>query len=300
MSARIIDGKAIAAEVTAKVKEAAEALEARTGQVPGLAVVLVGEDPASQVYVANKSRTAKQCGFKSVQLDLPADLSQEALLHHIARLNADPSIHGILVQLPLPKGLDAGAVTRTIDPDKDADGLHPINVGRLGMGAIAEAFLPCTPAGSMVLLRRALDDGSLAGKTCCRGRAVQPRGQADRAIAAQCRLHRDHGTFAHRRPAGTLPHGRYPGCGGRPARDDPRRLGQARRRGDRRRHQSHHDARGEEQARRRCGDGEAAEVASAITPVPGGVGPMTIAMLLANTLRSAYLHNDLPAPDLFG
>ncbi len=298
MSARLIDGKAIAAEVTARIKAASDILLERTGQVPGLAVVLVGEDPASQVYVANKSRTAKACGFKSLQLDLPADTTQAALLDHVAALNADPSIHGILVQLPLPKGLDAGAVIRSIDPDKDADGLHPINVGRLGMGDLDEAFVPCTPAGSMVLLRRVMPN--LAGKhAVVIGRSnLVGKPIAQLLLNADCTV-----TIAHSRTAD------LPGlcrtadilvaAVGRPemVRGDWVKpgaividvginrieLGDGKRKlvGD-------------------VATAEAAEVASAITPVPGGVGPMTIAMLLANTCRSAYRHQGLPAPDLFG
>ena len=298
MSAKLIDGKSIAAEVTAKVKAASAALEASTGQPPGLAVVIVGEDPASKVYVANKSRTAKDCGFKSVQLNLPADTSQAALLDHVAALNADPSIHGILVQLPLPKGIDTDAVIRAIDPDKDVDGFHPINVGRLGIGALDEAFVPCTPAGSMVLLRRVLGP-TLTGKNAVVvGRSnIVGKPMAQLLLDANCTV-----TIAHSRTAD------LPGlcrtadilvaAVGRPQmiRGDwvkpgavvidvginriPSGEGKTRLVGD-------------------VATEEAAEVASAITPVPGGVGPMTIAMLLANTLRSAYRHGRQPMPNLF-
>ncbi len=299
MSAKLIDGKSIAAEVTAKVKAASAALEASTGQPPGLAVVIVGEDPASKVYVANKSRTAEDCGFKSVQLNLPADTSQAALLDHVAALNADSTIHGILVQLPLPKGIDTDAVIRAIDPDKDVDGFHPINVGRLGIGALDEAFVPCTPAGSMVLLRRVLGP-TLTGKNAVVvGRSnIVGKPMAQLLLDANCTV-----TIAHSRTAD------LPGlcrtadilvaAVGRPQmiRGDwikpgavvidvginriPSREGKTRLVGD-------------------VATEEAAEVASAITPVPGGVGPMTIAMLLANTLRSAYRHSREPMPDLFG
>ncbi len=299
MSAARIDGKAIAAEVTAKVKAASAALEARTGQPPGLAVLIVGEDPASKVYVANKSRTAKECGFKSVQLNLPADTTQADLLDHVAALNADPSIHGILVQLPLPKGIDTDAVIRAIDPDKDVDGFHPINVGRLGIGALDEAFVPCTPAGSMVLLRRVLGP-SLQGKNAVVvGRSnIVGKPMAQLLLDANCTV-----TIAHSRTAD------LPGlC--RTADILVAAVGRPQM------------IRGEwikpgavvidvginridngEGRTRLVGDvatEEAAEVASAITPVPGGVGPMTIAMLLANTLRSAYRHSREPIPDLFG
>ena len=295
----LIDGRAVAAEVTAKIKLAAEALEARTGQPPGLAVVLVGEDPASQVYVANKSRTAKQCGFKSIQLDLPADTSQAALLDHVAALNADPAIHGILVQLPLPRGLDAGTVTRAIDPDKDADGLHPINVGRLGMGAIDEAFVPCTPAGSMVLLRRAAGPDLSGRHAVVVGRSnLVGKPIAQLLLNADCTV-----TIAHSRtrdlPALCRTADILVAAVGRPqmVRGDWIKSGAIVI------DVGINRVAAPDGKTRLVGDvatAEAAELASAITPVPGGVGPMTIAMLLANTLRSACRHSGQPVPDVLG
>ncbi|MCO5148357.1 MAG: bifunctional methylenetetrahydrofolate dehydrogenase/methenyltetrahydrofolate cyclohydrolase FolD, partial [Aquamicrobium sp.] len=151
---RIIDGKAVAEEVAATVKHETAALAMRNDIAPGLAVILVGEDPASQVYVASKSRKAKECGFHSAQHTLPADTSQADLVALVESLNADPAIHGILVQLPLPGHIDELAVIETISPDKDVDGLTYVNVGRLGAGAPQKAFVPCTPAGSMLLIER--------------------------------------------------------------------------------------------------------------------------------------------------
>ena len=299
MTAELIDGKAIAADVTSRIADAAAALRAKTGQAPGLAVVLVGEDPASRVYVANKSRTAKACGFKSVQLDLPADTPEAVLLGHVTALSADPTIHGILVQLPLPKGLDAGPVIWAIDPDKDADGLHPINVGRLGMGAIEDAVLPCTPAGSMVLLRRAIR-GSLAGRhAVVVGRSnLVGKPIAQLLLAADCTV-----TVAHSRTVD------LPGlcrtadilvaAVGRPEMV----RGDWIKRGATVIDVGINRVAGSEGRTRLVGDvatAEAAEVAAAITPVPGGVGPMTIAMLLANTLRSAYRHAKIEVPDVLG
>ena len=151
--AEIIDGKSVAAEVVEGVKKSAANL-ATHGVTPGLAVVIVGEDPASKVYVANKSRTAKECGFHSVQHTLAAETSEADLVALVAALNADPDIHGILVQLPLPGHIDAGKIIQTIAPDKDVDGFHFINVGKLATGELDTALVPCTPFGSMLLIER--------------------------------------------------------------------------------------------------------------------------------------------------
>ncbi|MGN6534295.1 MAG: tetrahydrofolate dehydrogenase/cyclohydrolase catalytic domain-containing protein, partial [Mesorhizobium sp.] len=152
--AEVIDGKNVAADVVAKVKALTADLAAKGKGQPGLTVVIVGEDPASQVYVASKSRTAKECGFHSIQHTLPAQTTQGDLLKLIGTLNADPAIHGILVQLPLPGQIDAGTVIQAIAPEKDVDGFHFVNVGKLGTGELDTAFVPCTPAGSMLLIER--------------------------------------------------------------------------------------------------------------------------------------------------
>jgi len=152
--AEVIDGKSVAADVVARVKSLVADLAANGGTKPGLAVVIVGEDPASQVYVASKSRTAKECGFLSVQHTLPEETGEADLLRLIGDLNADPAIHGILVQLPLPRHIDSGKVIQAIAPEKDVDGFHFVNVGKLGTGELATAFVPCTPAGSMLLIER--------------------------------------------------------------------------------------------------------------------------------------------------
>jgi methylenetetrahydrofolate dehydrogenase (NADP+) / methenyltetrahydrofolate cyclohydrolase len=150
--ARIIDGRTVAEDVVAKAKAAATRLIAERGIAPGLAVVIVGEDPASQVYVASKSRRAKECSFHSVQHSFPAITSEDEVLALVRKLNADSEIHGILVQLPLPNHIDTGKIIQTIAPEKDVDGFHFVNVGKLGAGETATAFVPCTPAGSMVLI----------------------------------------------------------------------------------------------------------------------------------------------------
>src|SRR5262245_7981250 len=151
----MIDGKAVAADVVADIKAATAELVAATGVTPGIAVVIVGEDPASQVYVSSKGKKAKECGFHSVQYTLPEDTSEEELVGVIGDLNRDRSIHGILVQLPLPRHIDSGRIIQTIAPEKDVDGFHFINVGKLGTGELDSAFVPCTPAGSMLLIERA-------------------------------------------------------------------------------------------------------------------------------------------------
>jgi len=159
MSARILDGKALAAQVRARVKEEVAALS-RRGIRPGLAVILAGDDPASRVYVRNKTRACEETGVHSQQIDYPASVTQEELIRRISKLNADPSVHGILVQLPLPKGIDAAAVLNAVSPDKDADGFHPANLGALLSGQ--PRFVPCTPRGVMRLIAEA--GAPLAGR----------------------------------------------------------------------------------------------------------------------------------------
>ncbi|TIS72511.1 MAG: bifunctional methylenetetrahydrofolate dehydrogenase/methenyltetrahydrofolate cyclohydrolase, partial [Mesorhizobium sp.] len=162
---------------------------------PGLAVVIVGEDPASQVYVASKSRTAKECGFHSLQHTLPAETTEEQLLKTIGDLNADPSIHGILVQLPLPGHIDAGNVIQTIAPEKDVDGFHFINVGKLGTGELETAFVPCTPAGSMLLIQRVRGKDLSGLNAVVVGRSnIVGKPMANLLLAANCTV-----TIAHSR-----------------------------------------------------------------------------------------------------
>ncbi|HET7413252.1 MAG TPA: bifunctional methylenetetrahydrofolate dehydrogenase/methenyltetrahydrofolate cyclohydrolase FolD, partial [Pararhizobium sp.] len=156
--ATLIDGKAAAAEVIEKVKAATRGLGEATGVQPGLAVVIVGDDPASHVYVASKGRMAKECGFKSIQHTLPAETSREELLKLVAELNDDKSVHGILVQLPLPRHLDSEEVIQSIRPEKDVDGLNVVNAGKLMTGDLEGGLVSCTPAGAMVLVRQIRGD----------------------------------------------------------------------------------------------------------------------------------------------
>jgi methylenetetrahydrofolate dehydrogenase (NADP+) / methenyltetrahydrofolate cyclohydrolase len=290
MVATRIDGKAVAEDVLATVKAAAADLKTRRDITPGLAVVLVGEDPASQVYVGSKGRMARECGFHSVTHRLPADVTEAALLALIDTLNADPAIHGILQQLPLPKGLDTDAVVGRIHPDKDVDGLTVVNAGRLASGLVREAFVPCTPAGCMVLLRRALGQ-DLSGK---RAVVVGRSNLVGKPMAQLLLLANATVTVAHSRTA-DLPAlcreadilvaaiGRPQALGadcikpGAIVIDVGINRIDAPERGDGK--------------TRLVGDvafDEATAIASAITPVPGGVGPMTIAMLMANTVTAAY------------
>lgn len=277
--AKIIDGKAISAEIRDELKSRTAALLERTGVQPGLAVVLVGDDPASQIYVRNKQRACEQVGFRSEQVLLPVDTTPEALRAVIARLNAAPEIHGILVQLPLPPQLDEREIIMLIDPEKDVDAFHPVNVGRLVSGGYSLA--PCTPAGIMQLLCRSGIE--VAGRECVvvgRSNIVgKPMAllllEANGTVTV-CHSHTvglteicrraDILVSAVGRPGFITADMVKPGAAvidvGINRLPDGRVVGDV--------------------------DFAAVEpVAGAITPVPGGVGPMTITMLLENTLRAA-------------
>jgi methylenetetrahydrofolate dehydrogenase (NADP+)/methenyltetrahydrofolate cyclohydrolase len=278
----------VAADVVAKVRIAAEKLIAETGIVPGIAVVIVGHDPASQVYVASKSKKAKECGFHSIEHALSADTSEADLVTLVQKLNADPKIHGILVQLPLPGHIDAGRIIQTISADKDVDGFHFTNVGKLGTGELDTAFVPCTPAGSMLLIERTLgrDLSGLSAVVVGRSNIVG-KPMANLLLNANATV-----TIAHSRtkdlPALCRSADILVAAVGRPEmikgdwvkpgatvidvginRLDGGANGKSRLVGD-------------------VDYASAAEQAGAITPVPGGVGPMTIALLMANTVTSAF------------
>ncbi|ALN71758.1 bifunctional methylenetetrahydrofolate dehydrogenase/methenyltetrahydrofolate cyclohydrolase FolD [Aureimonas sp. AU20] len=298
MQASRIDGKATAAAVLQTAKAGGEALRAKTGVQPGLAVVIVGEDPASQVYVANKGRTAEACGFHSVTHRLPADVPQAELLALIDRLNADPAIHGILQQLPLPKGLDAEAVIGRIDPDKDVDGLTLVNAGRLASGQTDEAFVPCTPAGCMVLLRSVLGD-DLSGK---RAVVVGRSNLVGKPMAQLLLLANATVTVAHSRtkdlPALCREADILVAAIGRPhfLRADSVKPGAVVIDVGINRVPAPEKGEGRTRLVGDVASEEIATIASALTPVPGGVGPMTIAMLMANTLASACRAAGEPRP----
>lgn len=287
--AQLIDGKLLAEDVVTSVKTQTQKLVAATGIVPGIAVVIVGEDPASQVYVASKGRKAKECGFHSVQHDLPESASEEELLALIEQLNQDPAIHGILVQLPLPKHVDSGRVIQAISPEKDVDGFHFINVGKLGTGEVENAFVPCTPAGAMIMIER-VHGRDLSGlNAVVIGRSnIVGKPMFNLLLAANATV-----TIAHSRtkdlPSIAKNADILVAAVGRPQMIKADWVKPGATVIDVGINRIAAPEKGEGKTKL-VGDvdfDEAAKVAGSITPVPGGVGPMTIAMLMANTLTAA-------------
>lgn len=296
--ANVIDGKAVAASVIEKVRTASSELEAACGVKPGLAVIIVGDDPASHVYVSSKSRMAKECGFNSVQHTLPAETSQDDILALVEALNSDETVHGILVQLPLPDHLDADVVTQSIKPEKDVDGLHVVNAGKLMTGDLKTGLISCTPAGAMLFVRQThgadlsglnavvIGRSNLFGKpmgalllaanatiTICHSRTKDLADvcrRADILVAAVGRPEMVKKDWV--KPGATVID---VGINRIPAPE--RGEGKTRLVGD-------------------VAFAECSEVADTITPVPGGVGPMTIAMLMANTVTAAFRANAQPEP----
>jgi methylenetetrahydrofolate dehydrogenase (NADP+)/methenyltetrahydrofolate cyclohydrolase len=293
MSARIIDGKATAAELRVKVAAEVKRLAAQHGVAPGLAVVLAGNNPASEAYVGSKAKTTVEIGMKSFDHRLPDSVSQDELLALVKKLNADPAVHGILVQLPLPKQIDAQLVLNAIDPMKDVDGFHPVNAGRLASGL--PALSPCTPLGCIILAKAvhaslAGMDAVVIGRSNIVGKPVTQLllaenatvtvahsktrdlpavcRRADLLVAAIGRPEMVRGDWI--KPGATVIDvgiNRVPGTA----------PGKSKLVGD-------------------VNFAEASQVAGAITPVPGGVGPMTIACLMVNTVRAACAIHGLPAP----
>ncbi len=288
-TAVLIDGKAKAAELTASITESTAELLATSGIRPGLAVVIVGENPASEVYVRNKKRTAEACGFHSVRHTIPSDSSQDAVLQVVEQLNADPSIHGILVQLPLPDHLDEQLVTQSISPEKDVDGFHFQNIGKLTAGQTDSAFVPCTPAGCMILIEDQLGQDLSGLNAVIIGRSnIVGKPIASLLLRANATV-----TITHSRTsdlAGVCKNADIlVAAVGRPnmVKGDWIKPGAVVI--DVGINRIEFTENGETKTRL-TGDvdfEEARGVAKAITPVPGGVGPMTIAMLMANTLASA-------------
>jgi len=289
MTARIIDGKAIADEMKAEIAEGVKKLVAGGSVKPGLATVLVGENPASHTYVGMKRKMCAELGIESFGHELPATATQKEVESLVRNLNADPKVHGILVQLPLPAGLDEEAVLRSISIEKDVDGFHPINIGRLAQKGREPMFVPCTPAGCIVLLKKAgaklsganavvVGRSNIVGMpaalllvkedatvTICHSRTKDLAGvcrQADILIAAIGKAEMIRGDW--------IKPGAYVIDVGTNRKEDPSKKSGYRLVGD-------------------VAYEEALEVAGAITPVPGGVGPMTIMGLMQNTLRGAQM-----------
>ena len=290
-AAKRIDGKAKAAELAASITQETATLLKEHGIKPGLAVVIIGEDPASQVYVRNKKRTAESCGFHSVQHKVAADVSQSDVLQLIDELNKDDAIHGILVQLPLPKQLDEQAITQAIEPSKDVDGFHFVNIGKLTAGHTSDAFVPCTPAGCMLMIEDELGS-DLSGKNAVViGRSnIVGKPMASLLLQANATV-----TVTHSRtkdlPKVVAGADIIVAAVGRPdmVKADWIKPGAVIIDVGINRVEKVIDG---ETKMGLTGDvdyDDACTVASAVTPVPGGVGPMTITMLMANTLRSARL-----------
>ncbi|MBA4001019.1 bifunctional methylenetetrahydrofolate dehydrogenase/methenyltetrahydrofolate cyclohydrolase FolD [Brevundimonas sp.] len=298
--AKRIDGKAFAEGLVNRITRAVADLHARHGLRPGLAVVIVGEDPASQIYVRNKGERTEASGMRSDTHRLPAETSQQDLLALIANLNADPGIHGILVQLPLPAHIDSSAVLGAIDPDKDVDGFHVVNAGRLAVGL--PGLVPCTPLGSVMLLKDQLGDLTGLNAVIVGRSNIVGKPMAQLLLAESCTV-----TVAHSRtrdlPALCRTADILVAAVGRPEmiKGDWIKPGATVIDVGINRVPSADPEKAAQGKTRVVGDvafAEAVEVAGAITPVPGGVGPMTIACLLMNTwtaaCRSAGLDQVLP------
>jgi methylenetetrahydrofolate dehydrogenase (NADP+)/methenyltetrahydrofolate cyclohydrolase len=294
MTARTIDGKTISADLRGRVTDAVHRLRRDRGIVPGIAVVLVGENPASQVYVRNKSKAVAEAGMHAFDRKLPASTSEAELRAVIAELNADQPVNGILVQLPLPKQIDPHSIIAAIDPAKDVDGFHPLNVGRLSIGL--PAMVPCTPLGCILLAKSvhpslAGMEAVVVGRSNIVGKPVVQLLLQDNATVTICHSKTQDLPEVCRRadlliaavgmPEMVRSHWIKPGATVIDVGINrvPREDGKSRIVGD-------------------VAFTEVAQVAGAITPVPGGVGPMTIACLLLNTLRAACLQNELPAPSI--
>ena len=278
MTAALIDGKVFAAGLRERVAQRVARFVEQAGRAPGLAVVLVGDDPASAVYVRSKGKATKAAGMAGIEHRLPADVPQQALLDLVDALNADPAIDGILVQLPLPGHIDEQAVTTRIDPDKDVDGFHPVNAGRLAVGL--PGFVPCTPLGCLMLLKDQLGDLSGLDAVVIGRSNIVGKPMAQLLIAESCTV-----TVAHSRtrdlPSVVKRADIVVAAVGRPQMVKAEWLKPG---------ATVIDVGINRTPEGLVGDVDfagALEVAGAVTPVPGGVGPMTIAVLLRNTLISA-------------
>ncbi|OCP16891.1 MULTISPECIES: bifunctional methylenetetrahydrofolate dehydrogenase/methenyltetrahydrofolate cyclohydrolase FolD [unclassified Ensifer] len=286
----VIDGKQVAASVIEAVKSATQTLEADAGVRPGLAVVIVGNDPASHAYVSSKSKMAKECGFQSIQHTLPEETTQEDLAALVAALNADPAIHGILVQLPLPKHLNSEPIIQSILPEKDVDGLHVVNAGKLATGDLDGGLVSCTPAGAMVFVRQTHGEDLSGLNAVVIGRSnLFGKPMAALLVAANATV-----TTAHSRtrdlPAVCRNADILVAAVGRAemVKADWVKPGATVIDVGINRVPAPEKGEGKFKLVGDVAFGEVEKVAGVITPVPGGVGPMTIAMLMANTVIAAY------------
>ena len=283
MSAKIIDGKAISAQIKDELKEKTAALKEKGIEVT-LAVILVGEDPASQVYVRNKKKACEYIGYNSLSYELPADTTQEKLLELIDELNARSDVDGILVQMPLPRHIDEKTVINAIKPDKDVDGFHPMNVGALVVGD--KGFVSCTPAGVIQLLKRGVPDFDITGKECV---IIGRSNIVGKPMSLLMLRENATVTIAHSKTKDLVSVCKRAdiiiaavGKAGVITKDHVKEGAVVIDVGINRNEDG-----------KLCGDvkyDEVAEIAGAITPVPGGVGPMTIAMLMNNCYEAALLH----------
>jgi methylenetetrahydrofolate dehydrogenase (NADP+)/methenyltetrahydrofolate cyclohydrolase len=294
----VIDGKEAAASVISAVTEASVSLEGKTGIKPGLAVVIVGEDPASHAYVNSKGKMAKQCGFNSIQHTLPEETTQEELQALVDTLNADPAVHGILVQLPLPKHFDSDAIIQSILPEKDVDGLNIANAGKIATGDLDTGLISCTPAGSMLLVKRVhgedlsglnavvIGRSNLFGKPMgllllAANATVTMAHSRTKDLASVCRnadiLVAAVGRAEMVKRDWVKPGATVIDVGINRVPAPEKGEGKTKLVGD-------------------VAYAEASEDPASITPVPGGVGPMTIAMLMANTVIAAHRACSLPVP----
>jgi methylenetetrahydrofolate dehydrogenase (NADP+)/methenyltetrahydrofolate cyclohydrolase len=292
VTARIIDGKAIAADLRATVAAERRRLTAEHGLVPGLAVVLIGDNPASKTYVTGKSRALVEVGMQPFDFHLPATASEADLLALIARLNADPAVSGILVQMPLPRQIDPVRIVTSIDPNKDVDGFHPLNAGRLMTGM--PALVPCTPIGCLKLIKTVYDslvglDTLMIGRSHIVGNPLSQVLLNENATVTVAHTHTRHLPDYCRRAellcvaigCAEFIRGDWIKPGATVIDIGINRVT---------------DAAGKARIVGDVNFAEAVKVAGAITPVPGGVGPMTIVCLLVNTLRAACMQAGLPAP----
>jgi len=294
--ARIIDGKAFAVNLRNKVAEQVHKLKENNNLTPGLAVVLVGEDPASKIYVRNKNKMTVEAGMKSFEHSLPADTSQKELLTLIEGLNNDPQVHGILVQLPLPSQINEQNVLATIDPSKDVDGFHVFNVGKLATGS--NGLVPCTPLGCIMMIKDQLDNDLSGKQALVIGRSnIVGKPMAALLLKENCTV-----TIAHSRTNNLSTEARR-------ADIIVAAVGRAEMvKGDWIKEGAiiidvgmNRLPENKEGKSKLCGDvdfNEAKKVAGAITPVPGGVGPMTIACLLQNTVTAACAQSNLEIPKI--